>query len=573
MVVFEHIKFKNFLSYSNDWTELSLNTHGTTLIKGENGNGKSVIPTALAFGLFGKTNRGKKGQLVNSINGKELEVQIKFYKGPNTYLIIRGISPNKFEIYKNGEMLNQDSSVKDYQKYLENEILNINFKSFHQTIILSSSSFVPFMKLPTAQRREVIEDLLNISIFSKMKVVLKDRLDTNKTNIRELTHKITLQKSKLAQYNEYKTLMEQETNKTRESLQQKIHDEKKAIKQYKKDRDYHFSQYEDLLNQHEKKSAEHAKRLKSYSENKAVVKMDMKSIKTNVQFFETNDKCPTCLQNIDDQTKNTNIQKEKRRAKDLQDTINLLDEVKKIIDSEAESLKILSKKHNEHFSGYQTSSFQISSSESLIEDCQRELDKLKIPTFKESSEDFSAQLLESEKQKMVELERQVYLMSIHEMLKDNGIKGVMIKEYLPIINTLLNKYLVALDFFVSFQFDENFNEVVLSRHRDQFTFESFSEGEKARLNLAILFTWRQIAKIKNSTSSNVLFLDEVFSSVLDGAGKDKLVEILLNDEAENNIFVISHADMVQQMDFDRKLTVVKPKNFSKIEELESEGVI
>ena len=571
MIIFKKLKFRNFLSYGNNFTEIDLNTPGLILINGSNFQGKSSISSALAFGLFNKSERGNKVQLINTINKKELEIIVEFQKGTSEYTIRRGMKPNIFEIYKDGVLINQDSSSRDYQTYLENEILNLNYRTFYQTIILSSTSFVPFMQLPAGSRREVVEDLLNISIFSKMRQVLKTRLDDNRNRLRDLGSSIALQKEKLKQYKEYQNILNNEASKRREEILEKLNQNKNRMKdsaQKVLEINREFKRLSDDLS---KKEAEYTRKHKEYESKKTHVKIASSDIKKRLDFFENTDLCPTCCQTIDEKTKQSGKETEQNRLKEIQDTISVVDELKSILDKEQKDIKQFNKECDILNSQLQENVFIISSYESENADLERSLKKLEEspPSMTESEESLYSRLIELEEEKTYEQENQTYLISCQEMLKDTGMKGVMIRKYLPIINTLINKYLAAMDFFVSFNLDENFNEVVKSRHRDNFSYDAFSEGEKARLNLAILFTWRQIARLKNSTSCNLLFLDEVFSSVLDQAGVEKLTEILVNETeaSKNTIFVITHSDAVKSgIEFSKTLYVSKVKNFSTIAE-------
>lgn len=559
------------MSYGNSFTEIDLDSRGITLISGANGLGKSSLASALAFGLFNKSDRGNKNQLINTINRKELEIVIEFRKGSSDYVLRRGIRPTVFEIYRDGVLVNQDSSSRDYQKYLENEVLNLNYRTFYQTIILSSTSFVPFMQLPAGSRREVVEDLLNISIFSKMRQVLKNRLDDNKERLRELASSIVIQKEKLKQHREYQNILRDETARHRREIEEKIERNRDLIRQAAVRILEINEKTKALTNELIERERTHTKRLELYEKKKTFVKINSSDIQKRLEFFENTDRCPTCDQTIDEGVRAVGKENERKRIRDIQETVDFVDELKSVIDEELEVIRRYRSERDELDSQHQSNMFTVSSLESDNLDLERTLKKYENPpSMTESEEDIYSGLIRLEEERAYEQENLTYLISCQEMLKDTGMKGVMIKKYLPIINTLINKYLAAMDFFVSFYLDENFNEVIKSRHRDSFTYGSFSEGEKARLNLAILFTWRQISRLKNSTSCNLLFLDEVFSSVLDKTGVEKLVEILVNESetSKNTIFVISHSDEVQNnIEFVKKLVVSKVKNFSRIDEV------
>lgn len=571
MIIFKKLKFRNFLSYGNNFIEIDLNAQGIVSITGLNGHGKSTLSAALAFGLFNKSERGNKAQLINTINKKELEIIVEFQKGTSEYIVHRGMKPNIFEIYKDGILVNQDSSSRDYQTYLENEILNLNYRTFYQTIILSSTSFVPFMQLPSGFRREVVEDLLNISIFSKMRQVLKTRLDDNKNRLRDLGSLIIIQKEKLKQYKEYQNILNNEAIKRREELLEKINQNKNKMKDAAQkvleiNRD--FKRLSDDLS---KMETEYNKKHKEYESKKTHIKITSSDIEKRLNFFDNTDLCPTCSQTIDEKTKQFGKRAEQNRLKEIQETVSVVNELKIILDKEQKDIKQFNKDCEVLNSKLQENIFIISSYEAENTNLEKDLKKLeKSPlSMTESEESLYSQLIELEEEKAYEQENQTYLISCQEMLKDTGMKGVMIKKYLPIINTLINKYLAVMDFFVSFELDENFNEIVKSRYRDNFSYNAFSEGEKARLNLAILFTWRQIARLKNSTFCNLLFLDEVFGATLDASGVEKLAEILTSEaeSSKNTIFVISHSpDITQKLQFSKTLYVSKVKNFSVISE-------
>lgn len=564
MIIFESLWYKNILSCGNEPIEWNLNSHKKTLIIGSNGKGKSNMITALSFGMFGKSDRGNKAQLINSINKKELEVRVTFSKGNDSYRIIRGISPNIFEIYKNDVLINQDASSRDYQKYLEDSILGINYKSFFQTVVLASSSFVPFMQLPSHARREIIEDLLHLDVFSRMKGVLKARQDETKTSLKDLEGSIRVQKEKLKQHQEYKKMLEEETAKRKDEIAEKIASKKKERQDSLKKAESiraEMSTIADELEKAKESLAEHESTLEDLKSN---TKQKAKDLKEQETFFSEHDYCPTCAQSIDGTLKEKKAKERTREQKIIKTNIEMIEAMTDVVKGEQNVLKKAQRDFQQKWSDFNEHSFTASSLESDIDDLMRDEKKIVAPSFNESEEDIYEELIQLEEAKSSEQELMSYLNSCGEMLKDSAMKGVMIRQFLPVINNLLNKYLSVLDFFVSFHFDENFDETVLSRHRDRFTYKSFSEGEKARIDLAILFTWRQIAKMKNSTSSNLLILDEVMDSSLDAAGIEALFQILSTGEETSNIFVITHSETVQQMEFDRRVQVVKDRNFSRL---------
>ena len=570
MITFKTISWKNFLSTGNDPIKIQLDRTPTTLIVGQNGAGKSTLLDALSFGLFGKPHRDiNKGQLINSINGKGSEVEVEFEIGGSEFKIVRGIKPNKFEIWQNGNLINQASNVRDYQKFLEQNILKLNHKSFHQVVVLGSSSFVPFMQLPAWSRRAVIEDLLDINIFSKMNMLLKERNAKIREELTDINHQIDIAKTKIDGQSKYiknlQELNEDQIEKKHESIN--IH--KEEIKKLFEESKTLSKDLVSMLSVEEKKNRDLLKKssqLESYGLN---FKSKMIDLVKESKFYEENDQCPTCDQEIEESKKAEKIAYVKEKARELQSAE--LD-----LDKEISTLKREATEVTNHINELRQRQQKINSNNDSITLLQKEIDKVQAEISKLSGQtgdvskakkDLSSMRKGKDKateKKLEYVEERTYNEVIGEMLKDTGIKTKVIKQYLPVMNRLINQYLQVLDFFVSFHLDENFDETIRSRHRDSFNYASFSEGEKQRIDLSLLFTWRQIAKMKNSASSNLLVLDETFDSSLDHDGIDNLMKILNTLDDNSNTFIISHKGDVLQDKFRSKIEFFKHKNFSKI---------
>jgi DNA repair exonuclease SbcCD ATPase subunit len=559
MITFNSVSWSNFLSTGNAGTKVQLDRSSTTLIIGKNGEGKSTILDALCFGLFGKPFRNvKKNQLVNSINQKKTLVEVEFTISSNKYRIVRGIKPNKFEIYRNDELVNQDAAARDYQKVLEQQILKLNYKTFTQVVILGSASFVPFMQLSPLQRREVIEDILDIKIFSTMNQLLKERSTATKEAIARVDNELSNAKTKVdSQQTLIETISKAKTDNIAQ-LQSKIESNKTTITETQSDIDSLLVEIESLTETVSVKSTvENDIRIASSAKN--VISTKETQCVEHKTFYESNDSCPTCAQSIE-------IDFKKKQVEDLE---------KKIADYEAKSQKIeqdlerlhadlgsiaaiqkqITDKNIELSTKNQTISLlnkQIGELESEIEQQNNETDDLDTEKMilKELAKDAMDKV--QVKKKLLS-DRSIEEIS-SQLLKDTGIKTAIIREYLPVMNKLINKYLQAMDAYIHFELDEAFNEVVKSRFRDEFTYASFSEGEKMRIDLAILFTWRQIAKMKNSVNTNLLILDEIFDSSLDNAGTDYFLNLMNTLGDKTNTFVISHKG--DQL-FDKFRSVIK----------------
>jgi len=568
LIIFKSVSWKNFLSTGNTPNKVELDGHSTTLIVGKNGEGKSTILDALTFSLFNKPFRDiNKNQLVNSINQKNCVVEIEFSIGPIQYRVVRGIKPNIFEIYQNGTIINQDAAVKDYQKVLEQQILKLNYKTFTQVVILGSASFVPFMQLPVWQRREVIEDILDIKVFSTMNTILKEKIAENKeelsaveTEIRIITEQAKAQKSLIDSLQHSKDQNVKVLKDKIETNINEINDKTQLVDLMNKDIEE--------LNTKLVTKLDVDKNLDMCKTNMNKLQQKMAGVDEHLQFFTQNETCPSCEQGIQHEHKDKIIDKithEKqelnngistlnsaytklsRDLQDKQDVLNQIQDKNIAISTEINAMNMLIKANN---------ALEKEISELSVQgDIDVEKDKIKL---------LANDALQKNEVKM-ELVKEKQLQEIAGvLLRDTGIKTTIIREYLPAMNKLINMYLSAMDFFVKFELDESFNEKIKSRFRDEFTYASFSEGEKMRIDLAILFTWRQIAKMKNSVNTNLLLLDEIFDSSLDVAGTDYFLSVMDTLGENTNVFVISHKGDVLLDKFKNNIRFEKTNDFSSL---------
>ena len=570
MIHFKLCRWKNFLSTGNEFTEIQFDRSPTTLIVGQNGAGKSTLLDALSFGLFGKSHRDiKKDQLINSINKKHCVVEVEFKIGSSEFKIHRSIKPGKFEIYQNGNLINQSSSARDYQKFLEQNILKLNHKSFHQVVVLGSSSFIPFMQLPSHSRREVIEDLLDINIFSKMNGLLKERNGKIKEEIKDLSYQIQLVNSKIDTQNRY--------IKNLESLNEgQIDGKRKTIREHKKVIDQIFVESKDLgeglttlISDDESSYTKLNDHLLQVKSKDMQCKSDITQLVKTSKFYEEHDDCPTCDQTITEEKKTEKQEELRQNAIRIQDDKTkaavAMNELNASISTVLDSLNILKEKQAQILSNNE----KISVLQGEVDKTQKEINSLSgqsgdLKNAKDEFEGFRESKDSLNERKLKYLEERTYNEVIGEMLKDTGIKTKVIKQYLPVMNKMINQYLQVLDFFVAFHLDESFNETIKSRHRDAFNYSSFSEGEKQRIDLSLLFTWRQVAKMKNSAATNLLILDETFDSSLDVDGVDSLTKILDTLEDGSNVFIISHKGDVLENKFRSKIEFIKERNFSRV---------
>ena len=570
MIYFKTVRYKNFLSTGNKFTEIQLDKSQTTLVVGQNGAGKSTMLDAISFGLFGKPHRNiNKPQLVNSINAKQCVVEVEFKAGSVEYKVVRGIKPALFEIYKDGEMINQSSHSKEYQKILEQNILKLTHKSFHQVVVLGSSSFIPFMQLPANHRREVIEDLLDINVFSKMNQLLREKNGLLKDQNNEIKYQLDLISDKIETQKKYikdvKALNKEYADKIKEEIieleaeQTRLTDENTELGTFIESNSSKVSETLSKLNSQHSILKEHEHELKS----------EIKKLVKETKFFEGNSTCPTCSQDIGDKLREEKISEASTSAKSINSKLSTLAEESNKVGSDIEvatkvQTVITNKQHNLLSNNKRLQQI----SESLASK-RSELGKMQsggtdLAEAEATLEAYAEQKDSLQEQRLVLSEQRSYNEVIGEMLKDTGIKTKIIKQYLPAMNQLINQYLQILDFFVHFNLDESFQETIRSRHRDEFTYDSFSEGEKQRIDLSLLFTWRQVAKMKNSISTNLLILDETFDSSLDVDGVENLLKILGSLPDNTNVFVISHKGDILDGKFRSKIEFVKDKNFSKM---------
>ena len=570
MIHFKTCRWQNFLSTGNDFIEIQLNKSPTTLIVGQNGAGKSTLLDALSFGLFGKPHRDiGKYQLINSINGKKALVEVEFDIGNSEFKIVRGIKPNKFEIWQNGNMINQSSNARDYQKFLEANILKLNHKSFHQVVVLGSSSFIPFMQLPAWSRRAVIEDLLDIQIFSKMNLLLKERNSKIKEELVDITHNIELYKSKIEAQTKYIADLQALNEDMIEQKLNNMEEHKTEIARLFDDSKTSGENLSVLLSTEEKLHKQFLDRMSEIKSYKLQNNNKIKALVKDARFYEDNDTCPSCDQDITENIKIAKLGNLKDEAGSVQSDMALLE--KEILTADKEGHEIM-----DRLNQLRQRQQKINSNNDKISVIQNEIDKVQkdVNNLSQQSGDLNGAKKDlthyrKEKEACTEkklefVEERTYNEVIGEMLKDTGIKTKVIKQYLPVMNRLINQYLQVLDFFVAFHLDESFNETIRSRHRDNFNYASFSEGEKQRIDLSLLFTWRQIAKMKNSAATNLLVLDETFDSSLDVDGVEQLTKILDTLDADSNVFIISHKGDMLENKFRSKIEFYKDRNFSKI---------
>ena len=559
MIIFKSVEWKNFLSTGNSPNKVLLDKSPTTLIIGKNGEGKSTILDALCFSLFGKPFRNiNKGQLVNSINGKGCVVTIEFSIGPRNYKIVRGIKPNIFEIYLNDELINQDAASRDYQKVLEQQILKLNYKTFTQVVILGSASFVPFMQLSSSQRRDVIEDILDIRIFSTMNQILKEKAQETKDAIQKIDTEVTAAKTKVEAQNAIiKTISEAKADNIR-SIQTKISNSLKEIEQTQSDADVLVGQIRILKNQASDKDKIKEDLTKANQLQQRLLQK-VETCEHHMEFFGGHDVCPSCNQDISEQYKESILKDLNEKLSEQNSKVDELNAVHTKLQEKLSSINEVLQEISDKNIDLSTKNSSITLLNRQIKEAEAEVLKIQSDTTNIDEEKNKLKTLAQDaiskiNQKTALQEHRNLEEVANILLKDTGIKTAIIREYLPIMNKMINKYLNAMDAYIHFDLDESFNEIVKSRHRDDFTYASFSEGEKMRIDLAILFTWRQIAKMKNSVNTNLLLLDEIFDSSLDTAGTDYFLNLMNTFGENSNIFVISHKG--DQL-FDKFRSVIK----------------
>ena len=566
MIVFEEIKWKNFLSTGNSFTEVKIDDAPSHLILGSNGAGKSTLLDALCFVLFNKPFRKIiRRQLINSINERECLVEIKFYIGSVKYKVIRGIKPNVFEIYRNGQLLDQDAANKDYQSYLEKSILKFNFKSFTQVVILGSSTFVPFMQLTAPNRREVIEDLLDIQIFSRMNLLLKDRVRDIKDNQKECEHLMQIAEQQVAMQKNTIDNMEKMNDDYMKRLHDQFDENEKRIEELSQEVDSKkllIEEYGLKVNS----MPENQKMHEELRDMRAKIKSNLKRAQKEVAFYQNNDECPTCTQKLPAKLKKRNVEtaegKVEKMTSGLDDITVKINDCFQTIKQQKETCDKITTVQTEILGHQRETESLLIKSKKILTDTEAEApdvkkEKTKLSDFvkkhKKTAKDCSKVNHEADN-----------LKTVSSLLRDGGIKSRIIAKFIPIINQRINKYLQSMDFFVNFTLDEEFNEIIKSRFRDEFSYASFSEGEKQKIDLSLLFTWRDIAKMKNSAATNLLILDEVFDSSLDSASTEELFKILRGLDSKTNFFVISHKGDILLDKFDTTLRFEKVNDFSKV---------
>ena len=567
MIFFKTLRYKNFLSTGDSFTQIDLNRNSSTLIIGQNGAGKSTMLDALSFGLFGKAHRNvNKPQLINSINQKNCLVEVEFSVNGSDYKIVRGIKPVRFEIWRDGNLVNQDSHNKEYQKVLEQNILKLNHKSFHQIVVLGSSSFVPFMQLPAHIRRDVIEDLLDINVFSKMNGILKERQTVLKEQVRANIADLDAVEMKVKTQKRY---VEKLHSLNQEAKYEKLNEIKALEESIEEIRASQEEADHDNLDSLKSKSLDTIKKISEVEKYDYQFGVKQKELNKEIIFYENNTTCPTCDQGIDEEFKQKKVDSSSKKW-------DQLEEGRHQAAAKVRSLKRNLAELEEEIESCTAIVAEIDRRNMQVGEYQRRITELQSQLAKHEQDTGDIETAEKELSTLTERKYEVidekseladktsYHVVITEMLKDTGIKTKIIKQYLPVINNLTNKYLQVLDFFVSFHLDDTFKETIKSRHRDAFSYDSFSEGEKQRIDLALLFTWRQVAKMKNSVATNLLILDETFDSSLDADGVDNLTKILDTLDDDTNVFIISHKGELLDGKFDSKIEFVKRKNFSQV---------
>jgi len=564
---FEKVKYKNILSTGNVFTTVELNQVPSTLIAGSNGSGKSTLLDAIVFGLYGRPFRNiNKAQLVNSINNKELIVELYFTAGGDKYKILRGIKPNVFEIWKNGGMINKDASIRDYQGFLEDDILGINFKAFNQIVVLGSATYIPFMELRAYQRREIIEDLLDIQVFSVMGTLAKERMSSIKTDINENKYDIEMVESKIVSQEEsdeaIRNLKSIEVDKIKEKMGGHIDDIETKNSTIDSQDEIIKVLYDDISDKPDEKQ-----KFSDATDKRAELERNRVAFEKELSFYEHNDDCPTCKQGIAHDFKQEQIiDKNQQKAGIEKGLVEIAD----VLTKHQTRLGSISKIEEQ----IQSVNFKISEIRAEIK-----MSKNALMSYKKELDNAQKEVAEIDTSKLENLQKRIDKLTVsrtelldeHEVLnivqlilRDGGIKAKIISQYIPVINKLINKYLAAFDLFVDFQLDEEFNEVIRSRFRDKFTYASFSEGEKLRITLSIMLAWRSVAKLRSSVSTNLLILDETLDGALDGVGIESLIETLHGLNNDDNIFVISHRGDQFAEKFENNLKFEKIKNFSEL---------
>ena len=568
MILFNKVRWKNLLSTGNTFIEVDLSKNHTTLIVGDNGSGKSTMLDALCFALFNKPFRDiKKEQLINTINMGGVEVEVEFSIGKKQYLVRRGIKPNFFEIYCDNELIDQDAANIDYQKYLEQNILKINYRSFTQVVILGSSSFVPFMQLKTQHRKEVVEDILDIKVFSAMNLLVKQKQKEIETEVKDIEKEVEHLKEKIDIQEKHIAEAQKQQQSTIDEYKNKIESNNNVIAGYNakiEQIQINIKTQKDTISDEDSVK----KNLKKLENFELTIENKVSKKKKDIKFYSEKDECPTCKQDIDQQFKTSMVDEGQKKLSELE---KALEQLNKEVNGKQRRLEEITTEYEKiklkeiQIAKYNQSITELNNFNTKI---NLDIDKIinsskNVSEAKGTLKTYNENLQEKDNKKISTLEEMDYINAAKQMLLDSGIKTKIIKMYLPIMNQLINKYLQSMDFFVNFKLDEEFNETIKSRFRDDFSYASFSEGEKMRIDLALLFTWRAIAKMKNSVSTNLLILDEIFDSSLDVNGTDDFLKIIhtLQDE---NVFIISHKTDMLVDKFANQIKVEKYKNFTRI---------
>ena len=571
MILFKKLRYKNFLSTGQQFIEIDLDSSATTLVIGNNGAGKSTMLDALCFGLFQRPFRNiKKDQLINTINEKECIVEVEFIVGTKSYKIIRGIKPNTFEIWCDGDMLNQDAAQRDYQKHLEQQILKLNFRSFTQVVILGNASFVPFMQLRARHRRQVVEEILDIEIFSKMNIMFREKAKAQDEKIKQDDFEYQILDTKIDDKKKYIDDISNRSKDLAASKRTEIHGADVDIENYVEKCEKVQREITELQKQilDETKINDKHKKLHTME---AKLENTCNKHKKDLKFFESHNDCPTCQQAIDKAFKATMIDNKKEKVIELDTALGQIDKEIKTTEMKLDNINktmVVIREKELLINRYETSITEIEKQKDRL---HKEIDDIvneNISTAEQKGElnELQEQLIQTDIKKKADKDHKIYIDTARYLMQDTGIKTKIIKQYLPIMNQYINKYLADMDFFVNFTLDEEFNETIRSRYRDEFNYHSFSEGEKLRIDLAILFTWREIAKVKNSTNTNLLILDEIFDSSLDSSGTDEFMRILYTTMGKENVFVISHKGDTLIDKFPRVMKFEKHKNFTRMAE-------
>lgn len=568
MIYFTKLRWRNLLSTGNVFTEIDLNGAATTLIVGANGGGKSTMIDALCFALYGKPYRSiKKNQLINSLNRSDMMVEVEFVTNGKSYLVRRGAKPDLFEVYMEGTLLNKDAADRDYQDHFEKTILKINFKSFSQVVVLGATTFVPFMQMSASHRRQVIEDLLDLQVFSSMNVLLKDRVTANKQALRDSQFAEQSAQEGLERSRKFASTLEEQSRETdsiraREEARLEL-----AIKSVDTALEGLTTSIERL--QEQVPANDGSAQAKKFSDMRVLLLNEVKKLNKEVKFFHDNETCPTCLQGIEHDFRESAIESRTGKINEIVSAGKQLQEKLEALQQKIDTVRSLQAQIDDLYSDRQMKLHERSVLARQLKELSAE--KSVSSSLEEKRQKLNGEIAVLETQLVVAREKHsqlhqesVTLTAAASLLKDGGIKSLIIRKYVPIINQLINKYLAALDFFVAIELDENFNETILSRGRDDFSYASFSEGEKARLDLAIMFTWRALSRMRNSMSTNILIFDEVFDGSLDTSGVDDLVKIINEVAHTENIFVISHRPDAWYDKFERVLRFEKKSNFSQL---------